>query len=237
MPASTVRNCQTCAVKGEDCFCSLTPEALTDLQSLGSFLSFDPGERVLHEGYAGDRVYVICKGRVKLTASSPDGRLLIVRIAGPGDVLGLAAVLKGSAHQVTAETLEPCELKTIGKAEFLAFMEKYRDASHNAALTLALDYEGAMLSARRLALSGSATSKLAHVLLDWGRMGLQHGDRSNGAMNFRMPLTHEELGNMAGLSRETVTRVLGRFRREGMVEQQDDRMILPHPKAMEARYC
>ena len=83
-----------------------------------------------------------------------------------------------------------------------------------------------------LALSGSASSKLASVLLEWGRMG-----GGAGALEFRMPLTHEELGNMAGLSRETVTRLLAKFRREGMVKQKGETMALPQPEVMERKYC
>ncbi len=57
------------------------------------------------------------------------------------------------------------------------------------------------------------------------------------ALVFRMPLTHEELGNLAGLSRETVTRLLGRFRREGLLEQEGDQMVVPEPEKMERLFC
>lgn len=229
-----VRDCVTCGVKGADCFCSLTAETLAALQSLGTFTRFDEGERILYEGDPAEKVYVMCRGRVKLSASAADGHLLIVRVAGPGDVLGLAAALKGGTHKVTAQALEPCEAKAIGRAEFLAFLDRYRDVGRNAALTMAVEYESAMLSARRLALSGSATNKLASVLLDWCRMG---EGKLEKAITFRMPLTHEELGNMAGLSRETVTRTLSRFRREGLLEQDGEAMVLLQPGLMESRYC
>ena len=52
-----------------------------------------------------------------------------------------------------------------------------------------------------------------------------------------MQLTHEDLGSMAGLSRETVGRLLTRFRREGQVQQIHDRMTLTHPNQLENRYC
>lgn len=225
------RNCLDCAVSKTDCFCSLTNEALSELRSTGRNLLFEEGERLLHEGHASESVYVICSGRAKLTASSPDGRLLIVRIAGPGDLLGLAAVLKGQRQNVSAEALEPCEVKSIERSEFFRFMEHFRDAGRNAIISVALEYENALLSARRLALSGSAAGKLAGVLLDWGRMGHVAGDK---AMEFRMPLTHEELGSMAGLSRETVTRLLAKFRRERLVDQQGERMTLLSPAGLEA---
>ena len=176
----------------------------------------------------------MCSGRVKLTAASAEGRQLILQIAGPGDVLGLAATLQGGDHKVTAEALESCEMKAIGRAEFLAFMERPRDVSRNTVMTMALQYEGAMLSARRLALSGSASSKLASVLLEWGRMGK---GATAETMEFAMPLTDDELASMAGLTRETVTRTLARFRREGMLVQENGRMVLPKPELMERRYC
>ncbi len=228
------RNCLTCAVRGTDCFCNLSPEALPYLQSIGTPMRFSAGEEVLREGYSADQVYVVCHGRVKLTASSPEGRLLIVRIAGPGDVLGLAEALRGIKHNVAAETLEPCEVKAIKRVQFLEFMERFYEVSRNAAISVASDYEGAMVSARRLALSGSAAQKLTSVLLDWGRMDPSH---SGGAIEFRMPLTHEELGNMAGLSRETVTRLLAKFRQQGLIEQEGERMILRQPAKLETLYC
>ncbi|MDE1178744.1 MAG: Crp/Fnr family transcriptional regulator [Edaphobacter sp.] len=227
------RDCMTCAVKGEDCFCSLPREALADLQTIGGFQRFEAGDRVLNEGFKADRVYVICHGRIKLTASSPEGRLLIVRIAGPGDVLGLSAVLKGTTHKVTAEALEPCEVKAIARTQFLNLMDRYRDVSRNTAMTMALEYEGAILSARRLALSGSAPSKLANVLLDWAKMD---GPINGQPMSFRMPLTHEELGSMAALSRETVTRALTKFRKEGLLTQDGETMTLTRPAELERLY-
>ncbi len=227
------RNCLTCAMHETECFCRLSTEALMHLQTLGRFTRFTARERVLDEGAPADQVYVVCEGRIKLTASSPEGRLLLVRIAGPGDVLGLAAALKGTAHRVTAEALETCEVKIIGRVDFLEFMERFREVGQNTVLSVAEEYESALLSARRLALSSSAAGKLASVLLEFGRMG--HGN-GNDAMEFSMPLTHEELASMAGLSRETVTRLLTRFRHEGLLEQDNRRMTLLKPAKMELLY-
>jgi CRP/FNR family transcriptional regulator len=228
------RNCLTCAVRGADCFCSLPDEALRELQAIGTYVRFGDGESVLREGDWADRVYVVCQGSIKLTASSAEGRLLLVRIARPGDVLGLAEALKEINYQVAAEALEPCEAKVVGRAEFFSFMDRFRDVSRNAARAVALEYEGAMVSARRLALSGSAASKLAGTLLELGQTGESNGQES---LAFRMPLTHEELGSMAGLSRETVTRLIAKFKQEGLLEREGERMILPQPAKMRELYC
>ena len=230
---SAVQNCVTCSVRGPHCFCNLSPATVQELQTIGSRIRLGPGETVLREDSMADRVYVVCRGKVKLTASSADGKLLIVRIAGPGDVLGLTSLLNNVRHKVTVETLEICDLKVIGRAEFLAFLESSRDVGRSAAVSIAWEYEGVLLTARRLATSSSAAGKLATALLDWGRMDAANGE----SMEFRMPLTHEELGSMTALSRETVTRLLGKFRREGLLELDGERMVLRAPAKIESLYC
>ncbi len=78
------QNCLTCVVRETDCLCSLPTAALLELQALGRSVRFVTGEIVLNEGFAADRVLVVCRGTIKVTASSPEGRLLLVRIAEPG---------------------------------------------------------------------------------------------------------------------------------------------------------
>jgi CRP/FNR family transcriptional regulator, cyclic AMP receptor protein len=182
---------------------------------------------------------IICNGSVKVTAASTDGRLLLLRVAGPGDILGLSALHKGTLYRVTAETLSPCTIKSIPRADFVRFMETHADVSRITALAIAREYNSALLTARRLALSTSAAGKLASALLDWARMGdLDNGPaRSNLPISFLMQLTHEELGSMAGLSRETVSRLLTRFRREGLINQNHDCMTLTEPAKLETLYC
>jgi CRP/FNR family transcriptional regulator len=213
---------------------------------MGTEVQYAERERLLEEGSDPERVCVVCRGMVKLSTSSPDGGMLLLRLAGPGDVLGLASVVKGTAYEATAEALEDCEVRVIPRREFVDFMNKFREVSWNSTETIAREYGSVVLSARRLALSGSATAKLARVLLDWGRTSAKGGaDRSersgkkvaNSELRFRMPLTHEELGQMAGISRETTTRILGRLRREGLVVIDGERMLLRSPERLEKLYC
>ena len=231
------RICLTCAVRGPNSFCSLSTQSLLNLQSIGTSVSLAARYVLINEGFSADHVFLICSGRVKLLASSPDGRILLLRVAGPGDVLGLASILHGDCYRVTAETLEPCVVKSVPRNDFLRFMEDFSDAGRSATGAMAREYDSALLSARRLALSNSAAGKLASALLDWARLGLTEPVASSLPLTFHMPLTHEELGSLAGISRETVTRLLGKFRREGLLHQLDERMVLHHPGKLEALYC
>jgi CRP/FNR family cyclic AMP-dependent transcriptional regulator len=234
------RSCVNCETKGPHCFCSLDRVALQRLDGLGAWVRLNPREHVLREGLAPDHVYVICHGTIKLTTSSSDGRLLLLRIAGPGDVLGLAAALKRSRYEATAVALETCQVKAIPRSQFMLFMEEFQAVGRNSSMALAREYESAVLSARRLALSGNATAKLASVLAEWGGLILagEHDEdvpRTGAGVSFRMPLTHEELGHMAGISRETVTRVLSIFRRDDLVRVDGEFMTLPDLSLMEDR--
>jgi CRP/FNR family cyclic AMP-dependent transcriptional regulator len=182
---------------------------------------------------------IICSGSVKVTAASSEGRLLVLRVAGPGDILGLSALRESTRYRVTAEAIHPCTVKSIPRADFVRFMETHADVSRATALALAREYNGALLTARRLALSTSAAGKLASALLDWGRQGDLDNNpaHTNLPISFPMPLTHQELGSMAGITRETVSRLLTRFRREGLINKTNDCMTLNQPEKLQALYC
>ena len=237
-PAILPRNCQSCSVLGNPTFDTLSSKALRDFDSIGICRQRESHTVLFHEGLPADHLLIICAGRIKVTASSSNGRLFLLRVAGPGDILGLAALHEQTAHRVTAETLSPCTIKSIPRADYIRIMKTNPDVSLITALAIAREYQSAFLSARRLALHTSAAGKLASTLLDWARLdeGADSPIPTNLPISFLMQLNQEELGSMAGLSRETVSRLLTRFRREGLVDQSDDRMTLNNPGRLEARY-
>ncbi len=211
-------------------FCNLSPTALMEFDGLGMQMSLPKGAIVFHEDDVSNGVLILCTGQVKLSCSSKDGRTLILKIAMAGDVLGLGAVMSGCRYEVTAETLEPTIVKNIRPDEFLAFLEKHGQASMHAAKALSEEYKSAFFDARRLALSPSAAGRLAAVLLDWGRAA----SAGKPEMIFTMTLTHEELANLAGTSRETVTRALGRFQKDKLIEIRGTSITIMAPARLEA---
>jgi CRP/FNR family transcriptional regulator len=219
--------------------CSFSSTVLRDFHSIGISRHREARAVLIREGFAADHLLIVCSGQVKLTASSTEGRLLLLRVAGPGDILGLAALHVGALYRVTAETLVPCVIKSIPRADFVHLMETHADVSRTTARAMAREYNSAVLSARRLALHSSAVGRLSSTLLDLGSMD----DLDNPPVpthlpiSFLMHLTHEELGNMAGLSRETVSRLLTRFRREGLVTQNHDLMTLNQPDKLHSLCC
>jgi CRP/FNR family cyclic AMP-dependent transcriptional regulator len=212
--SSVVLRCTNCEHRTHRMFCNLSEDALADFDSIGMQMMLPKGAILFREHDAGDGVLVICSGQVKLSCTSREGKVLILKIAVPGDVLGLGAVISSSRFEVTAETIEPVQVKKIRRDDVIAFFERHGEASMHAAKALSEEYKSAFVDARRLALSGSAAARLAGVLLDWGRAAAC----GKPEMRFTMALTHEDLASLAGTSRETVTRTLGKFKKEKLIQ-------------------
>jgi CRP/FNR family transcriptional regulator len=210
-------------------FCNLDHEALADFDSIGVQTSLPRGTTLFEEDASSNAIVVICTGQVKLFCTSKEGRTLILKIAMPGDVLGLGAVISGSRYEVTAQTLEPVQIKSIRRDEFLAFLTRHGEASLHAAKALSEEYKAAFFDARRLALSGSAAARLASVLLEWGKAA----SCGKSEMRFTMALTHEELANLVGSSRETITRMLGRFKRDKLILVRGASIRILSPEGLE----
>ena len=223
-------DCTNCKHRSLRAFCNLNATAFHDYAQIGVEAKFTKGVTLFNEGTRSRAVHIICTGQVKLFCTSKEGKTLILKIAMPGDVLGLGAVIAGSTYEVTAETIRPAEIKSIGREQFIPFLEKHGEGSLHAAKALSDDYKAAFFDARRLALSGSAAGRLAGILLDWGRTAAVSGKLE---MRFTMTLTHEELANMLGSSRETVTRMLARFRKEKLIEMRGSSIVILAPELMD----
>jgi CRP/FNR family transcriptional regulator, cyclic AMP receptor protein len=210
-------------------FCNLTPEALQEFDAIGVMMSHARGAKLFTEGDQARNVFIICFGQVKISSTSREGKTMILKIAGPGDVMGLSAVLANVPHEVTAEAIEPCQVKTMRKQEFVQFLSRHGIASMHAAQSLSGEYMTVFHDAKRLALSGSAAGRLARLLLDWGRAA----SNGKGDLRFMLALTHEEIANMAGTSRETVTRLLNQFRRDQWIQVRGASVTIVKPDQLE----
>src|SRR5688572_5824538 len=167
------------------------------------FTLFDEGQRL--EG-----VYLLCEGRAKVSVTSSEGKTFLVSVAGPGDLLGVDAILMGIPSGATVETLEPCRMEFLQAFDLRKMLERDRKACLAVAMDLGEKLKGVMGQARLLLLAQSATEKLARLLVGWCD---DNGHGSAEVLKMQVGLTHEEIAQMICSSRETVTRLLGEFRR------------------------
>jgi len=162
--------------------------------------------------------------------TNSDGKTLIVKIDGPGEVLGLQSVVMDKPYELTVETLQPCQLAFVGRDQFLRFLRAHSDACLRATQHLSGDCHSAYEVIRSIGLVHSVAGKLARLLKQWSA----EGRAGNGVVRMKMTLTHEELAQLIGSSRETVTRILGDFKRRGVVELSGATLTVKNQAALDA---
>ncbi len=223
-------DCTKCTYRGERPFCNLEEKAVAALDAMKFTSVHAKGALLFVEGEDPRSVYVLCSGRVKLTMSSSDGRTLIIRIVEPGEVLGATAAMLGKPYEMSAETIEPCQVNVIKREHFLDFLKQYPEASMRLSLQLSENCAAAHRDIRALGLSQTASEKMARLLLDWcdsGGVKMDHGFR------LKVLLTHEEIAQMIGATRETVTRVISDFKVRKLIDVKGSTVIVGNPPALQ----
>ena len=224
-----VDNCMTCQLRNENYACTLSHPTLQALDRVKHATAYPPGALVFVEGQTPRGVYVVCQGRIKLLATNSDGKTFIMKIAQPGEILGLHAVVSGKAYELTAETLQPSQLAFISREDFLRFLREHGDASLRAAQQLSNDCQSAYDVIRCIGLSHSVGEKLARLLLQWST----DGQVANGLIRLKVALTHEEMAQLIGTSRETVTRTLSQFKKQRILELNGSTLTIRNKGALE----
>ncbi len=217
-----IEDCLTCPVHRDRLFCDLAPAALLGLDAVSSSAIYPKGAILFVEGQDSRGVFVICSGRVKLSATSPAGKSLILRIAAQGEVVGLPGTLSGKPYEVTAEAMEPIQANFIPREPFLEFLRAHGQVALRVAQALSDIYYATYREVRYLGLLGSVEEKMACFLLDFAAGHVSE----NGRTRVVLTLTHEEIAEMIGSTRETVTRLFADFKRKGLIEVRGSSLII-----------
>ena len=223
-----VEDCLSCKLCSEGFFCHLPKTEMEAFQKIKFTVAYPAGATLFVEGQVCRGVYILCTGRVKLSATSSVGQTLIFKIARPGEVLGLNATLSGVAHETTAETGQPCQLNFVKKDDFVKFLTEHGDACMHAAIHLSRECQQAYQHLRSFVMS-SAPERIARLMLDWSQgdsgMATAHG--------IKVALTHDEIGQIIGMSRETVTRTLATFRKQHIAELHGSTLLIQDMSAVQ----
>ncbi len=229
-PYDLPAECLTCHLRSDNFFCAaLSHESLEAFSQIKNSAVFPEGAVVFIEGQAPRGIFMLCQGQAKLSTTSRDGRALILRIARAGEILGLDAVVTGKPYEVTVETMQPCRLSFVGRKDFLRFIKEHGDAALRAAQQISRDCQDAYDVVRSIGLSHSVAGRVAKFLL----ASAAEGQVTNGVVCASLALTHEELAQLMGTSRETITRTLTEFRKKEIVELKGSTLIIHNKPALE----
>lgn len=211
-------------------FSNLKGEALARFTAMGSETDYARGISLFLEGQPSNCVYVLLSGRVKLSVTSREGKTMIMRIAEPGDILGLSGAMNNTDYEVTAEAFEFCRVKVIRTRDFVEFLRKYPEAAMEATQCVLREYKFMFKDVCRLGLPTTVTGRLANLLLDWREKRFEEGHTDSRMV---MTLTQEEIAGMTGTSRETVSRVLQQFQRDKLISIKGVSLTVLKPEALE----
>jgi len=188
------------------------------------------GEILFVEGDLARGIYILRSGRAISSISSHDGRVVILRVALAGDVLGLNSVLRNSSYDTTVKTIESCCTDFISRADLVKLVDRSKPAT--CAILKILSHELTKLADRTtsLLLPKTALARLARLLLEWCE---ESGLNNSRIVQINKDFTQEEMGQMICSSRETVTRLLAMLSRRQIVQITADRIVVQDRPALQ----
>lgn len=220
-------NCLTCPVREEHIFCNLSVASGQRLNEIRSTAVYPKGAMLFIEGQQPRGVFVLCAGKAKLSTSSREGKTIITKLSDAGDVLGLNAVISNRPYEVTAEMMEPGQANFIARESLLQFLKDHGEVSLRVAEQLSRNYYTAYEEIRTLGLSTSPSEKFAKLLLSWTA-----NSNGNGAAQFKLTLTHEEIAEIIGTTRETVSRLFSEFKRKQLLQLKGSTLVIRNRPAL-----
>ncbi len=223
-----IGNCGICTLRAEAVLCDLEGEDLAEFQHFQHFLDYEPHQTVFYEGHLCLGLYLLCRGKVKLTRSSARGQRQIIRIVGPGELIEKHAFGKQALHEVTCETLEPAQVCVIDK-------ERYLDVIHrNPQLAIKLiqllsNELGVNMNQLDQFTFKTARERLAGLLVE---LGDRFGKKSADQVQVGLTLKREEVAELAGITVETAIRLLSVFRDERLLSIDGRTITLLKPERL-----
>ncbi|MBI3525739.1 MAG: Crp/Fnr family transcriptional regulator [Betaproteobacteria bacterium] len=195
---------------------------LDEMLHLGNTRRYARGAYIFHAGEADSHVYFLSQGRIKIHQLSPLGREIILWFCFSGEIFGLAEMTHGGGRVVSAQACEHSEVLCIPQDQFHAFLESHPKTALLVmqVLSCRLRVLGDMLV--NLA-SDDVNTRLAKLIL---RLGARYGTRAGKEIHLNVHLTHQEMADMLGTTRQTITSVLGQLKRQGILSMDNRRILI-----------
>src|SRR3954471_22176277 len=213
-------------------FEQLSTEELAPVAAVAVPRSFPKGVRVFHEGDSSDACYIVRSGDLRVTREHPDGRAIALATLGPGDIFGELAMLDGEARSASVETLSDSELLALPAADVRRLLADHPDISVKliAALVRRLRETNERVARQSFQ---TVPSRVAGVLTQL----IAEESASAGRHGITIRMTQADLAQLAGTSRESVSRFLATLERAGGGQVGRGRVTVVEPRRLRAYIC
>lgn len=209
-------------------FSQLDDHSLQALASRLFLARYKKNQILFVEGEPARTFFFICKGRVKVYRTSADGREQILHLLGDGDPISLVPFLDGGPYPATAQVLEDSQIAGLHFDDFHGIASAHPDILFQMLRVLARRLREAQEDIASLSLK-NVTARLAARLLE---LGERYGIPGKEGIEFDLNLNRQELGSLIGASRETTTRMLHQFQREGVLRIDGSKIVIVDPDAL-----
>lgn len=207
-------DCATCGSRVLGVLCSLDKAGLEECSEHKTTNQYKKGQVIFYEGNQSYGLYCIFAGRVKLYKTGVDGRQQIVRIAGPGDLLGYRSLFAEEPYAATAEVLEDATICCVDRNAFFPLLSKNPQLSLNIIRKLARELRDAEDLATSIA-HRSVRERMAELLL---MLKETYGKPAKSGVRIDLQLSREEMADMIGVTQETAIRLLSEFKKDGLID-------------------
>jgi CRP/FNR family cyclic AMP-dependent transcriptional regulator len=188
------------------------------------------GRVLFAEGDPARGVYILRTGMATVSIASDEGRVVMLRLAHPGDVLGLNSVLRNCSYDTTVKTLTSCRTDFISRGELIELMQQSQAGAQSILEILSRELSELTERAKLLLLPQTVSGRLARLLLEWSK---KNGSETSGNGRLDRVLTHEEIAQMICSSRETVTRLLANLGRQQVIRTTSENILILDRDALE----
>jgi len=225
-----VDSCMTCPLRKDHFFCQFSPGVLRTFSAAGHIATYPGGAVLFVEGQMPRGGFVLCSGKVKLSTASREGKVLIIKMVDPGEIIGLSALISGEPYEVTAETVGPCLVNLIERDRLLQMMQENGELGMRTAQAVSREFQSAYREIHELVLARSSSGKLARLLLSW----TSPQPSTDSEARLPAPVTHEEMAQRIGASRETVTRLISELKKKDLIRLDGSTIVVTNRALLEA---
>ncbi|MEW6432431.1 MAG: Crp/Fnr family transcriptional regulator [Myxococcota bacterium] len=231
MPSGTRLDAATTdALARADVFSALPQDALSAVVRLARQVTLKRGQALFLQGDAADAVYLVTRGRLKVTEESADGHSVVLRLEREGALLGLIAALDGGVYPVTVRALEACTVARWSDADWRALLDAHPRVAL-ALLPMVLSRLRAIQDQYRELATERVEQRVARAVLRLARVG---GRRTAEGVLVDAQVTRQELAEMAGTTLYTASRILSAWAARGLVSPRGRRLLIRAPHALVA---
>ena len=219
---------ETWHVSRLDILSKLPREDRAELQAIARLKSFAKNDYIFRAASPGNNVFILTKGRVKIYQLSPSGRKIILWFCFPGEMFGMAEAARNWPREVYAQACTDIEVFSIDEKKFKIFL-----ATHPESALMTIDVLACRLRVLgEMLLNVSADNVTTRLIKLITRLSTLYGKQKDQTLYLDIPLTHQEIADMIGTSRQTVSTELGNLQKRGLVRMESHCLHIPNPEVL-----